>query len=63
MGKVIAIILFILCIGFAICFNIFLYKGIKESWKCKDWEYMTFCLGLLLGEIILVIGIVDIFIN
>lgn len=63
MGKVIAIILFILYILFAICFNISLYKGLKVSWKNKDWVFMTFCLGILLAEIILVIGIVYVFIN
>lgn len=58
MGKVIAIILCILYIGFAICYNIFLYKGLKESWKYKDWILAYFCLGLFLTEIIFVLGLV-----
>lgn len=58
MGKVIAIILCILYIGFAICYNIFLYKGIKESWKHKDWALTNFCLSLFLVEIIFALSLV-----
>ena len=59
MGKVIAIILCILLyIAFAICYNISLYNGLKESWKHKDWILAYFCLGLFLTEIIFVLGIV-----
>ena len=58
MGKVIAIILCILYIGFAICYNISLYKGLKESWKHKDWALANFCLSLFLVEIIFALSLV-----
>lgn len=58
MGKVIAIILCILYIGFAIYYNISLYKGLKESWKHKDWALAAYGLVLFLVEIIFVIGLV-----
>lgn len=50
--KIIAIILVVLYIGVAICVNISLYKAIKESYKSKDWEFMAFCLMMLLAEIV-----------
>lgn len=61
MGKVIAIILFILYIGFAICYNISLYKALKEYWKSKDWECVSFGLMMLLVEIVFVLSIVVMF--
>ena len=47
-GEVIALILCILYIGFVICYNISLYKGIKESWKSKDWALAAYGLVLFL---------------
>ena len=58
MGKVIAIIFFILYIGFAIYFNIYLYKGLKEYWKSKDWECVALGLMMLLVEIVFVLSTV-----
>lgn len=58
MGKVIAIILFILYIGFAIYYNISLYKGLKESWKHKDWALAAYGLVLFLVEILFFLSIV-----
>ena len=52
--KIIAIILVVLYIGVAICVNVSLYKAIKESCKSKDWEFMAFCLMMLLAEILAV---------
>ena len=49
------LILFVLLyIGVAICVNISLYKAIKESCESKDWEFMAFCLMMLLAEILAV---------
>ena len=53
--KIIAIILVVLYIGVAICVNISLYKAIKESCESKDWEFMAFCLMMLLAEILAVL--------
>lgn len=58
MGKVIAIILFILYIGFVICYNISLHKGIKESWKSKDWALASYGLVLFLVEILFFLSVV-----
>ena len=58
MGKVIAIILCILYIGFLICYNIFLYKGIKEGLKSKDWELAAIGLVFFLLEILFFLSIV-----
>ena len=58
MGKVIAIILCILYIGFVICYNVSLYKCIKESWKSKDWELAAYGLFLFLVEIIFALSLV-----
>ena len=55
--KTIAIILVVLYIGVAICVNVSLYKAIKESCKSKDWEFMAFCLMMLLAEILAGIGL------
>lgn len=55
--KTIAIILVVLYIGVAICVNVSLYKAIKESCKSKDWEFMAFCLMMLLAEILSGIGL------
>ena len=52
--KTIAIILVVLYIGLAVCVNVFLYKALKESYESKDWEFMTFCLMMLLAEILAV---------
>ena len=57
-GEVIALILFILYVGFAICYNISLYKGIKESWKSKDWALAAYGLVLFLVEILFFLSIV-----
>ena len=58
MGRVIAIILCILYIGFLICYNISLYKGIKESLKSKDWELAALGLVFFLLEILFFLSIV-----
>lgn len=58
MGKVIAIILCILYIGFAIYFNIFLYKGIKGFWKSKDWGRVAFGLIMFLVEILFFLSLI-----
>lgn len=55
--KTITIILVVLYIGLAVCVNVSLYKAIKESCKSKDWEFMTFCLMMLLAEILSGIGL------
>ena len=57
-GEVIAIILFILYVGFAICYNISLYKGIKESLKSKDWAFSVYGLVLFLVEILFFLSVV-----
>lgn len=57
-GEVIAIILFILYVGFVICYNISLYKGIKESWKSKDWALASYGLVLFLVEILFCLSVV-----
>ena len=57
-GEVIALILCILYIGFVICYNISLYKGIKESWKSKDWALAAYGLFLFLVEIIFALSLV-----
>ena len=57
-GEVIALILCILYIGFAICYNISLYKGIKESWKSKDWAFSVYGLVLFLVEILFFLSVV-----
>lgn len=57
-GEVIAIILFILYVGFAICYNISLYKGIKESLKSKDWAFAAYGLALFLVEILFFLSVV-----
>lgn len=57
-GEVIAIILFILYVGFAICYNISLYKSIKESWKSKDWALAAYGLVLFLVEILFFLSVV-----
>ena len=57
-GEVIALILCILYIGFVICYNISLYKGIKESWKSKDWALAAYGLVLFLVEILFFLGVV-----
>ena len=58
MGKVISIILCILYIGFVICYNVSLYKCIKESWKSKDWALAAYGLFLFLVEILFFLSIV-----
>ena len=55
--KTIAIILVVLYIGLAVCVNVSLYKALKESCESKDWEFMTFCLMMLLAEILSGIGL------
>ena len=55
--KTIAIILVVLYIGLAVCVNVSLYKALKESYESKDWEFMTFCLMMLLAEILSGIGL------
>lgn len=57
-GEVIALILFILYVGFAICYNISLYKGIKKSWKSKDWALAAYGLVLFLVEILFFLSII-----
>ena len=57
-GEVIALILFISYVGFAICYNISLYKGIKESWKSKDWALAAYGLVLFLVEILFFLSVV-----
>ena len=57
MGRVIAIILCILYIGFLICYNISLYKGIKEGLKSKDWELTALGLVFFLLEILFFLSI------
>ena len=57
-GEVIVIIMIILYIGFVICFNSSLYKGIKESWKSKDWALAAYGLFLFLVEILFFLSIV-----
>lgn len=54
MGTIAIVLFVLLYIGVAICVNISLYKAIKESCKSKDWEFTTFCLMLLLAEILAV---------
>ena len=54
--KTIVIILVVLYIGLAVCVNVSLYKALKESFESKDWEFMTFCLMMLLTEILAVQG-------
>ena len=59
MEKTIVIILFILYAGIVIYINaVLLYKALKESWKSKDWEFMIFCLMMLLTEILFVLSLV-----
>ena len=58
MGRVIVIIMIILYIGFVICFNSSLYKGIKEGLKSKDWVLVAGSLAFFLVEILFFIGIV-----
>ena len=55
--KTIAIILVVLYIGLAVCVNVSLYKALKESCESKDWDVMTFCLMMLLAEILSGIGL------
>ena len=55
--KTIAVILVVLYIGLAVCVNVSLYKALKESCESKDWEFMTFCLMMLLAEILSGIGL------
>ena len=52
--KTIAVILVVLYVGLAVCVNVSLYKALKESFESKDWEFMTFCLMMLLAEILAV---------
>ena len=57
MGTIVIILFVLLYIGVAICVNISLYKALKESCESKDWEFMTFCLMMLLAEILSGIGL------